>query len=102
MSNPADAPNAESQGPAKTVKLQSSDDEVFVVDRDIAEQSQLIKNMLDDVGDLDENIPLQNVPSKVLKHIIEYCTHHRSDPVALKEYFMEATMRSDDMEAWDE
>ncbi|KAG4306241.1 hypothetical protein PORY_000229 [Pneumocystis oryctolagi] len=49
------------------VTLMSSDNEKFVVDKVVAERSILIKNMLEDVGELDMPIPLPNVTSSVLK-----------------------------------
>jgi hypothetical protein len=51
------------------VQLSTSDNEVFNVDRDVAERSMLIKTMLDDLGDEDAPIPLVNVSSNVLKKV---------------------------------
>lgn len=54
----------------KMVQLSTSDNEVFTVERDIAERSVLIKTMLDDLGDSEEHpIPLTNVSSNVLKKV---------------------------------
>ena len=46
-----------------TVKLQSSDNQILTVEKDVAERSILIKNMIDDVGDeaITEAIPIPNV-----------------------------------------
>ncbi|KAJ1921083.1 hypothetical protein H4219_000941 [Mycoemilia scoparia] len=86
----------------RTIKLVSSDDKDFEVDIEIAQQSHLIKNMIGDIGELDEKIPLLNVTSEILEFIIQYCEHHRNDPVALRDYFQEAPKRCDDLEPWDE
>ena len=43
------------------VLLVTSDNEQFVVDKEVAERSVLIKNMLEDVGETDRPIPLPNV-----------------------------------------
>lgn len=51
------------------VQLSTSDNEVFNVDRDVAERSMLIKTMLDDLGEEDAPIPLVNVSSNVLKKV---------------------------------
>ena len=52
------------------VQLQTSDNEIFNVDRDVAERSVLIKTMLDDLPEEGENaIPLTNVSSNVLKKV---------------------------------
>lgn len=50
------------------------------VERDIAEQSHLIKNMLAHIeGDV-QSIPLPNISSDALKKVLEYCDHHKNDP----------------------
>lgn len=41
--------------------------------------SQLIKNLLEDVGDDDAAIPLPNVQAHILQKVIEYCTQHQLD-----------------------
>ncbi|KAI9320230.1 E3 ubiquitin ligase complex SCF subunit sconC [Dichotomocladium elegans] len=81
-----------------TVKLISSDNEDFTVDREVAERSVLIKNMLEDVGDSDSPIPLPNVTAKVLRKVIEWCDHHRNDPVVNDEQ----ERRNTDIEEWDQ
>ena len=73
------------------VLLVTSDNEQFVVDKEVAERSVLIKNMLEgkrsslcicdskvttlpflfsDVGESDQPIPLPNVSSSVLKKVL--------------------------------
>ncbi|ORX67023.1 E3 ubiquitin ligase SCF complex, Skp subunit [Linderina pennispora] len=69
------------------VKLVSAEGAVIDVDRDIIEQSALIRNILQDVGDTGEPIPVPNVSGPILSKVIEYCTHHRDEP--------ERRMRSD-------
>jgi hypothetical protein len=79
------------------VTLTTSDNESFVVDKDVAERSVLIKNMLEgssmslaplcrsnlvshlhlDVGENDHPIPLPNVSASVLKKVVS----HRSKPL---------------------
>ncbi|KAJ7510034.1 Skp1 family, dimerization domain-containing protein [Mycena galericulata] len=49
------------------VLLVTSDNEQFTTEKDIVERSVLIKNMLEDVGESDQPIPLPNVSSSVLK-----------------------------------
>lgn len=49
------------------VKLTSSDGQEFSIAKDIASQSVLIKNMLEDLGDeADTPIPLPNVTGHIL------------------------------------
>ncbi|KAJ1943258.1 hypothetical protein FBU59_002965 [Linderina macrospora] len=61
------------------VKLVSAEGAVIDVDRDIIEQSALIRNILQDVGDTGDPIPVPNVSGPILSKVIEYCTHHRDD-----------------------
>ncbi|KAI9506239.1 hypothetical protein GGI25_002142 [Coemansia spiralis] len=85
-----------------SVKLSSSDGREFEVNMKVATQSALIKNLLYDLGETDEAIPLPNVNGNVLEKIIEYCTHHMDDPPALNEEYDDLPKRSDDIEPWDE
>ncbi|OLL21632.1 E3 ubiquitin ligase complex SCF subunit scon-3 [Neolecta irregularis DAH-3] len=84
------------------VNLQSSDGVVISVDREVAERSILIKHMIADVGESEDAIPLQNVTTPVLKKVLEYCDHHRADPVALEEEVDDTRKKSTDIEEWDQ
>ncbi|KAI9352998.1 putative negative regulator sulfur controller-3 [Zopfochytrium polystomum] len=86
-----------------TIKLTSSDGQEFAVEKKVADRSVLLKNMLEDVGDADTPIPLPNVTAKILKKVIEYCTHHKDDPIVVAENdaFDAARKRSDDIDEWD-
>ena len=69
------------QSTMSLIKLESSDEQVFEVDRKIAEMSVTIKHMLDDLdAECDNPIPLPNVAGKILQKVIEYCTHHNENP----------------------
>jgi S-phase kinase-associated protein 1 len=57
------------------VKLTSSDNQMFEVDEEIANESQTVKNMIEDTG-TEDIIPLPNVPGKILAKVIEYCKFH--------------------------
>ncbi|KAJ9474992.1 Suppressor of kinetochore protein 1 [Pseudozyma hubeiensis] len=83
------------------VSLTTSDNEQFTVDRDVAERSVLIKQMLEDIGDTDQPIPLVNVSSNVLKKVLEYCSHHRGDPPAPADDAEESRRRTTDISDWD-
>ncbi|KAF7363584.1 E3 ubiquitin ligase complex SCF subunit sconC [Mycena sanguinolenta] len=56
------------------VLLVTSDNEQFQTEKDIVERSVLIKNMLEDVGESDQPIPLPNVSSSVLKKVTQPST----------------------------
>ncbi|KAG0337092.1 hypothetical protein BG004_007787 [Podila humilis] len=59
--------------------LTSSEGTEFVIDRDIADKSMLLKCMLDDIGEIGQAVPLPNVSGPILTKVIEYCNHHRDD-----------------------
>ncbi|KAI8372783.1 E3 ubiquitin ligase complex SCF subunit sconC [Radiomyces spectabilis] len=81
-----------------SVRLLSSDNEEFAVEKAVAERSVLIKNMLEDVGEGDAPIPLPNVTAKVLKKVIEWCEHHKDDTHIQDEQ----ERRNTDIDEWDQ
>jgi len=81
---------------AEKVKLRSSDDEMFEVEQDVANQSQMIKNMIEDTG-IDCPIPLPNVTSKILAKVIEYCKYH----VEIGKAGDKPATSEEDIKAWD-
>merc|ERR1712166_1722129 len=86
-----------------TIKLQSSDGEVFPVDVDIARQSVTIRTMLEDLGmeeEEDEAVPLPNVNAAILKKVIQWATYHKDDPPP-PEDDENKEKRSDDISSWD-
>ncbi|EIM90003.1 ubiquitin-protein ligase [Stereum hirsutum FP-91666 SS1] len=86
------------------VLLVTSDNEQFTVDKDVAERSVLIKNMLEDVGETDQPIPLPNVSSAVMKKVLDYCEHHRGEPLPTAETDSqdETRKRTTDIGEWDQ
>lgn len=57
------------------VKLQC-EGEIIEVDLEVAQQSVILKNMIEDTGK-DGEIPLPNLKMDILKKIIEFCEHYR-------------------------
>lgn len=90
---------ASATGITSTIRLQSSDEQEFRVERDIAEKSMLLKNILEDVGESDMAIPVPNVTGPILQKVIEWCTHHRKDPPVTEDDTKER--RTDDIGDWD-
>uniref|UniRef100_A0ABI7Z0L2 S-phase kinase-associated protein 1 n=1 Tax=Felis catus TaxID=9685 RepID=A0ABI7Z0L2_FELCA len=88
-----------------SIKLQSSDGELFEVDVEIAKQSVTIKTMLEDLGMDDERdddpVPLPNVNAAILKKVIQWCTHHKDDPPP-PEDDENKEKRTDDIPVWDQ
>ena len=71
-----------------SIKLQSSDGEIFPVDVEIAKQSETIKTMLDlgmDEED-EELVPLPNVNAAILKKVIQWATYHKVSLVNLESH----------------
>jgi len=86
------------------VLLVSSDNEQFVVDKDVAERSAMIKSTLDLIGDHDQPIPLYNVSAKVLRKVLEYCEHYKGEPLPTTDAgSQDATRRrTTDISEWDQ
>ncbi|KAK2025795.1 Skp1 family protein [Colletotrichum zoysiae] len=86
--------------------VQSNDNITIPVDRAVAERSMLIKNMLEDVGDdsiSQENpIPIPNVNEAVLRKVIDWCEHHRNDPVQTQDDENDARKKTTEIEEWDQ
>lgn len=87
--------NGKSTSMALTEKLdlKSSDGEMFNVDIAVAQESQIIKDMIED-GCAGDVIPLTNVKSNILSKVIEYCKKH-------VEMDNESMAISNELKAWD-
>ncbi|KKA29780.1 hypothetical protein TD95_005167 [Thielaviopsis punctulata] len=88
------------------VWLMSNDNFLLEVDRDVIDRSVLIKNMLEDIGDLmlskENPIPIPNVNDAVLKKVIEWCEHHRNDPPTNPDDDDASRKKTTDIEEWDQ
>jgi len=84
-----------------SVKLQSSDEQEFEVEREIAEMSVTIKNMLEDIPETDTAIPLPNVTGKIMQKVIEYCKYHKEHPTPVSDDKKDEK-RTDDIIPWDQ
>lgn len=62
------------------VKLIPEEGEAIEVEEDIAVMSVLVKSMIDDSG-AEEDIPLPNVKKTTLDKVIEFCQHHKDEPL---------------------
>ncbi|KAG1754404.1 S-phase kinase-associated protein 1A-like protein [Suillus lakei] len=85
------------------VLLVTSDNVQFAVDKEVVERSVLIKNMLEDVGETDQSIPLANVSSAVLKK--STAKHHRGEPCLAQtptRIKMRPAKRTTDISEWDQ
>ncbi|KAL5970924.1 S-phase kinase-associated protein 1 [Taenia solium] len=86
------------------VKLVTADNVVFDVDLEIARQSVMISDILDDVGpeaaEDDEPIPLRHVNADILKKVLQWCTHHKDDDTQ-QDQDEDSELRTDDIPDWD-
>ncbi|KAL0477914.1 S-phase kinase-associated protein Skp1 [Acrasis kona] len=65
------------------ISLLSRDGETLTVEREIIQMSLLVKDMLEDGDDEDDDtpvIPVPNVDAETLQNIVEYCEHHHNNP----------------------
>ncbi|SCV67666.1 BQ2448_5277 [Microbotryum intermedium] len=80
----------------------SSDNETFKVEKDVANRSVLIKNMIEDLGETDNPIPLPNVSSNVLKKVLEWCEHHKKDADPPAEENDDTRRKMTEISDWDQ
>ena len=59
------------------VTLQSNDLERFVIEAEVAKKSILIKNLLDDLPEDDEEIPIPLVNAAILKKVLLWMQQHK-------------------------
>lgn len=92
--------------PEGKITLQANDGWEVQVDRAVAERSLLIHNMIDDLGieaATTQSVPLPNVSEAVLKKVLEWCEHHRGDPLPVQdEADNDNRKKTTDIEEWDQ
>jgi S-phase kinase-associated protein 1 len=81
------------------VTLTSNDDASFIVERDIAD---LLRNLLNEVGHPDEPIPIPEADRFILKRLLEWCTHHQSDPRPNADGDEDENKTTTDISEWDQ
>ncbi|VDK26691.1 unnamed protein product, partial [Taenia asiatica] len=88
-----------------SVKLMTADEFIFDVDLEIARQSVLIRDILDDFGseaaEDDEPILLQYVNADILGKVLQWCTHHKDD-APHQDRDSNGELRTDDISGWDQ
>jgi len=84
----------------KNLKLVSQEGEKFDVTKKVAVQSELVKTMSE--GDKEENeIPLPNVKSSVLKRIVDYMKYHVNNPAKEIEKPLKSANMTEIVSQWD-
>lgn len=85
--------------------LLSADGEVVPMPYDAALVSGVFRRMDYDCGvpKVGEHIPISRVKGSILKRVVEWCTHHRNDPVPPKDgHFKKGQWRPDEIPPWDQ
>jgi hypothetical protein len=90
------------------IKLESNDGTVIECRLEAAKMSEIIKNMIDDLG-YDPNssdqkpIPLRNeaVTDEALKKIVEWVEYHYDDPPIDEDFDEEKDRRNEELSHWD-
>eukprot|EP00979_Chaetoceros_neogracilis_P013708 scaffold4020_cov234-Chaetoceros_neogracile.AAC.9 len=81
----------------------SKEGDPFPVDLEVAKMSELVKSMIDDNTDDDEEvteIPLPNVKAQILKKVIEYCQHYKEEPMNEIEKPLKSSEMSEVVQRW--
>uniref|UniRef100_A0A1A9UF33 Skp1-related protein n=1 Tax=Glossina austeni TaxID=7395 RepID=A0A1A9UF33_GLOAU len=88
---------------AKQIDFQSSDNEFFNIDVQVAKCSGRIKTFLEDCGMRSGDnviVPLPNVNSEILRQILNWANYHKDDPQP-NEDDRDEEKRTDDISLWD-
>jgi len=87
------------------VTLRSNEGKDFKVDRNVAERSLLIKNLIDDLGEesvKNDVIPIANVNTAVLEKVIKWCEHHKNDAAQCADDDNDNRKKTTDIDEWDQ
>mmetsp|Transcript_22021 Transcript_22021/g.62603 ORF Transcript_22021/g.62603 Transcript_22021/m.62603 type:complete len:171 (-) Transcript_22021:260-772(-) len=87
-----------------SVNLISKEGDSFPVPTAVANMSELVKTMMDEDAEDDEDspteIPLPNVKSQVLRKVIEFCEHHLQEPMTEIEKPLKSQNMADVVQKW--
>ena len=99
MSVAASTSNAEEKS---IVQLQSSEEEIIEVSKDVICIAETVQNMLDDLGgSIDSPVPLPNVTAPILRNVLVFCQHYHDNPPAPKSEEQKEEFRLDDFDEWE-
>ncbi|ESK89871.1 scf complex subunit skp1 [Moniliophthora roreri MCA 2997] len=83
------------------VLLITSDNEQFTADKEVVNRFGIFGGDFDS----DQPIPLPNVSSSILKKVLEYCEHHRGEPLPAADSDQsqdDTRKRTTDISEWDQ
>ncbi|KAJ0116428.1 hypothetical protein N8I77_008228 [Diaporthe amygdali] len=87
------------------LQLKCNDGGIVPVDLPVAERSILLKNLIEDLGleaATTQPVPLPNVTQPVLEKIVEWCNHHRNDPLPTQDDDSESRKKTTEIDEWDQ
>ncbi|KAH6693981.1 S-phase kinase-associated protein 1A [Plectosphaerella plurivora] len=86
--------------------VESNDHAKIALERAVADRSMLIKNLIEDIGDDGINegnpIPIPNVNEAVLRKVVEWCDHHKNDPLQTQDDDNDARKKTTEIDEWDQ
>eukprot|EP00518_Triparma_eleuthera_P005595 CAMPEP_0182452822 /NCGR_PEP_ID=MMETSP1319-20130603/135_1 /TAXON_ID=172717 /ORGANISM="Bolidomonas pacifica, Strain RCC208" /LENGTH=166 /DNA_ID=CAMNT_0024650695 /DNA_START=58 /DNA_END=558 /DNA_ORIENTATION=- len=83
--------------------LVSQEGDSYQVPVDIAKMSELVKTMIDDEDDADDDaqeVPLPNVKSTVLVKVIEFAKHYKEEPMSEIDKPLKSSNMSEVVQTW--
>lgn len=94
----------EAEPPKKYFYIQGCDGPKFKISEQAAQQSELLKNLISNLGynnntSEKEPIPLANVQAEILEKIVAWCEHNRGEPKPVRD---ESVPLQVTIPAWDE
>jgi S-phase kinase-associated protein 1 len=81
----------------------STEGDSFSVPLNVARMSILVKSMMDedqDDGEESIEIPLPNVKTAVLSKVVEFCTHHNTEPMSEIEKPLKSALMAEVVQKW--
>ena len=79
----------------------SKEGDSFTVPVEVAKMSELVKSMLDEEAEEDvPEIALRNVKATVLQKVIEFCQHHKAEPMTEIEKPLKSQNMADVVQKW--
>jgi S-phase kinase-associated protein 1 len=82
------------------VKVVTQDGDQIEVDIEIAQKCVLIKNLMDDAGNDDEEIPLTNVKTGIFNKVTEFCEYIKDNPAPEIEKPLRSSNLADVVPQW--
>ncbi|KAJ2232064.1 hypothetical protein H4R99_007335 [Coemansia sp. RSA 1722] len=83
------------------INVSTSDNHIVKIPRDIVNQVGVLNDLVQLQQDTtDDPITLANVDAKTMEKVVEYCVHHKDDPIIEKNKY-DVLSRSDDIDEWD-